>query len=198
MAKKIGISKVRPFNPDVRQGPKPRAGKPKSEPKEALELRITTPTETSVFGTSGNEPVHFTGVRPEKNLQPAAENAGQPDAELSKVAPDANPGARKDRHMNVSLKGLNKKGTAAIYSGLKTTLRFPLAAFVNKQAPDTIDLTGPFAEPAVKEPKVKLTPEERKAARAAKPKPTLAEKIAREEKRLEALRKQAAEAPAEM
>lgn len=188
MTKKIGLSKVRPFNPDVRQGPKLRAGKPKK-------LTADDAVKKAVADDAGPSADPIAAMM---TLQPTAENSGHPDAAFGKVTSDANSGARKDSHMTLALKGLNKKGNAAIYSGLKHPVRFPLANFTDKQAPATLDLTGPFAVPAVKEPKVKLTAEERKAARAAKPKPTLAEKAAKLEAQAAKLRAQAAEAPAEM
>ena len=89
----------------------------------------------------------------------------------------------------LTFKQLNKKGTAAIYSGLRVALRIPIGAFVDKDPlPSFSDFSG-FAGPKVA--KVKLSKEER----AALPKPTLAErlkqseaKMAREAKRMADLR----------
>lgn len=78
--------------------------------------------------------------------------------------------------MTLTFKSLSKNGKNAFYTGAKNALRFPLSAFVNKTAPPIIEVEGDFA-PA----KVTMTKEERKAANAAKPKPTLAEKIAKRE-----------------
>lgn len=85
----------------------------------------------------------------------------------------------KDKKMaSLTLKGLNKKGTQAIYSGTPGTVRIGLAAFPGKTAPESIEVAdGVFA---IKTPKVKLSKEER----AALPKPTEAEKIAKMEARL--------------
>lgn len=91
--------------------------------------------------------------------------------------------------MTLTFKGLNKKGNVAFYAGARTVLRFSLASFVNKTAPSTIEIEGDFVPETSK---VKLTPEERKAARAAAPKPTLAEKIAAREASLAKLKAQAA------
>jgi hypothetical protein len=100
--------------------------------------------------------------------------------------------------MTVTFKGLSKNGKAAIYTGGKTTIRFSLLSFPDKQAPETIELPdGVFAEAAVKEPKVKMTAEERKAARAARPKPTLAERAEAARLRAEKLAAQAAKEAAE-
>ena len=99
--------------------------------------------------------------------------------------------------MTLTFKGYNRKNTAAIYSGLRTSFRLPLAAFENRQAPQTLELQGPLAAPAT--PKAKLTDEEkaqraaqRKAERANKPKPTLAERIASREAALAKLKEKAA------
>lgn len=54
--------------------------------------------------------------------------------------------------------------------------------------PDTLVISGEFAEAKPKVDKIKETKEERKARLAALPKPTLAEKVARAEKRTEELR----------
>ena len=89
--------------------------------------------------------------------------------------------------MTFTLKGLSKNGKQAIYTGAIQNLRFPVGAFEGKVAPQTITDLSVFAAPVVKTPKVKMTPEERKAARAAKPKPTLAEKVAAAQKRAAAL-----------
>lgn len=81
--------------------------------------------------------------------------------------------------MQLTLKGTNKKNTAAIYAGSVRAIRFPLAAFANGVAPTTLQIDGDALlaqkEKAVREKKVKLTKEER----AALPKPTLAERIAK-------------------
>lgn len=91
--------------------------------------------------------------------------------------------------MTLIFKALSKNGKAAFYTGAKSVLKFPVGAFVNKTAPAAIEVEGDF-EPAAT-PKAKMTPEERKAARAAKPKPTLAEKIAAREAQLAKLKAQA-------
>ena len=70
----------------------------------------------------------------------------------------------------------SRNGKRAIYNGAANSLVFPLTAFPDKQAPASIEVVGDvFAVKAG--PKPKLTKEER----AALPKPTLAEKIARRE-----------------
>ena len=88
----------------------------------------------------------------------------------------------QERTMTLTLKGLNRRGTQAIYTGLRTAVRFPLAAFLNKTAPTVIKIEGDFAPPTA--PKAKLTAEQKEAAKLARknaPKPTEAERIARAE-----------------
>lgn len=95
--------------------------------------------------------------------------------------------------MQLQFKSLSKNGKQAFYSGAAKPIRFALTAFVDGIAPEVIEVAdGTFAAP--KPPKVKLTAEERKALRAAKPKPTLAEVIAQREAKLNKLKAQLAEA----
>lgn len=100
--------------------------------------------------------------------------------------------------MTLSLKGLDKRGRNAIYTGSAVALRIPVGAFPEKTAPASIDVAdGIFAGP--KAPKAQMTAEERKAARAAQPKLTLAEKVAKAEERAAKLREKLAKAaPAAM
>ncbi len=97
--------------------------------------------------------------------------------------------------MHLTLKGLNKKGTTALYAGALGAVRISIAAFVNKTAPAVIDVAdGIFAVKTPKTPKVKLTKEER----AALPKPTEAERIAKMEERLAKARAKLAAAQNEL
>jgi hypothetical protein len=82
-----------------------------------------------------------------------------------------------------------RKTNSIVYStaGLRGTIRVPRSMFANATAPDSFVISSDaFAEP--KAAKVKLTPEERKAARANRPQLTLAEKIAKREAALAKLR----------
>lgn len=91
--------------------------------------------------------------------------------------------------MTLILKGLDKRGRNAIYSGAAINLRLGVTAFPNKTAPASIEVAeGVFAIKAVKVARTRLT----KAERAALPKPTLAEKLAKQEQRVAALRAQVA------
>lgn len=90
------------------------------------------------------------------------------------------PGTAKDTKMNLTLKGLDKRGRNAIYTGGAVALRFPIGAFENKTAPASLAVDGIAGPKAAKVPETK---EQRKARLAAAPKPTLAERVARAEKR---------------
>jgi len=83
--------------------------------------------------------------------------------------------------MNLTLKNLSKNGKTAFYSGAAAVVPFRVASFVDRQAPQTIVVSGADGAEVLAPAKVakpKLTAEERKALRAAKPKPTKAEKAA--------------------
>lgn len=98
--------------------------------------------------------------------------------------------------MTLTFKNISKNGKNAFYVGASTPIRFPLSVFPGKQHPTTIDVPeGTFA--GAKQSKAAMTPEERKAANAARPKLTLAEKIAQREKQLAALKAKADAAAAQ-
>lgn len=97
-------------------------------------------------------------------------------------APAAAPGMEKT--MTLTFKNLSKNGKNAFYTGAAVALRVPLSAFPNKTAPASIEVADGVFAPA-KQPKSKMTAEERKAQRASTPKPTLAERIAKREAALQ-------------
>ena len=98
---------------------------------------------------------------------------------------DSRVGQIKETVMNLTKIGTSKNGKKTSYAGAARKLTFANAAFVNSTAPDAFDVAdGVFAPAVVKTPKVKMTAEERKAARANKPKLTLAEKIAKREEQI--------------
>ena len=82
--------------------------------------------------------------------------------------------------MYLELKGLTKNGNAAIYTGAAAQVRISVKAFPGGVPCDLIGIS----DGCLAEAKVPMTKEERKAANANKPKPTIAEKIAKEEARL--------------
>ncbi len=106
-----------------------------------------------------------------------------PQAASTSAARDQQP---QEKTMTLTLKNLSKNGKNAFYAGAATTLRFALSAFPSRQAPTSFTVSdGIFAEP--KTAKAAMTVEEKaaaKAARAALPKPTLAERIAKREAQL--------------
>ena len=85
--------------------------------------------------------------------------------------------------MYLELKGLTKNGNAAIYTGAAGVVRIAVSAFPGKVPCDTIGVSDGCLEPA----KRKLTAAEKKAL----PKPTLAERIAKDEARLARLKAKA-------
>ena len=114
----------------------------------------------------------------------------------SNSAIDAAAKKQQEHTMTLTFKSLSKNGRAAIYAFGRNSVRFALGSFADKKYPNAIEASpsegASFVEPAA--PKVKLTAEERKAQRAAKPKPTLAERAAAAQKRAEKLAAQAAAA----
>jgi hypothetical protein len=99
---------------------------------------------------------------------------------------ESNPAQQEHRKMTLSLKGNSKNGKYAIYVGAASPIRVALANFAERQAPATLVVVGEGGADlvAAKQPKPKLSAEERKALRASQPKPTEAERIAKAEERL--------------
>lgn len=93
--------------------------------------------------------------------------------------------------VTLNLKGLSKSGAYALYSGMRTVSRLAITNFPDSKPPQTLTVSGDLAGP-----REKLTAEERKARAKSRPKPTLAERIAKEEKRLAKLKEKAAQAEA--
>lgn len=123
-------------------------------------------------------------LAPVKILKPET-FSGQPAPEALSSEPTAMMphDSREQQTMTLTLKGLDKRGRMAIYTGAAINLRLGVGAFPNKTAPATIEVAdGAFAPRAEKVARKRLTKEER----AALPKPTLAERIAAQEKRLAA------------
>lgn len=174
----------------------------------------TTPKSPRVPGTSSrrHRPVDrsqqgaalsgFSNV-PEKILQldeKSVDSAGGPVVESPQstkpaTEPVNSPATKpvtRSKAMTLTLKGLSKNGKTAFYTGAAQVARFPLGMFVDKTAPSTIEVADDVFAPV----KAVLTAAERKAIKDAKPKPTLAERIAQRRKALEALEaKAAAEQP---
>lgn len=98
-----------------------------------------------------------------------------------------NESTQEKKQMTLNLKGLDKSGRNAVYTGAAISLRFPIGAFPDKNAPPaTLTFEGLAGPREPKKPRAQMTKEEQKAARAAQPKLTLAEKVAKQEERLAA------------
>lgn len=148
-----------------------------SRGRTAPKKKVDTSPISEVGSTSSAAKPNSSAMKPDKLPVLVPEQSGPP----VEVA--------GEKTMTLKYKGLSKSGKDAIYTGAAASVRFPLNAFANKQAPDTVEVSGPFAEP--KPVKAKMTPEERAAEKARRaeerknaPKPTLAEKIARREAQL--------------
>jgi hypothetical protein len=96
-------------------------------------------------------------------------------SEVAAIQPTESAAEQQEHHMTLTYVKTSKNGKRAIYSGAANSLVFPLTAFVGGTAPASFSTDDVFVVKAG--PKAKLTKEER----AALPKPTLAEKIARRE-----------------
>lgn len=125
----------------------------------------------------------------------AEESACVPDAEpvdspQSPATPDATPDtpAIKEKIMKLILAPKQRKSKTIVMYNLDGRVGQVqvLRSLVGDNPPAELELIGTFAEP--KAAKAKLTPEERKAARAAAPKLTLAERVAKAAERTEKLR----------
>lgn len=121
--------------------------------------------------------VQFTEQAPEGAQDKQPETAFQPEGaqEITQMADFTL--VRNDKQ---------RRSTNIVYTaaGLKGSVRFSKSAFVDGNPPAEFVVSigdGIIAPP--KAPRAKMTPEERKAARAAQPKLTLAEKVAKAEKR---------------
>lgn len=123
-----------------------------------------------------------------------------PSGDTDNTAEAEAPGtSRSEKTMNISL----TKSTAArkddrlvifnFKDGRAGSVQFLRSAFP-EVIPDEISMSGEFAEPKVRVPKEKETPEQRKTRLAALPKLTLAEKLQRAEERTAKLREKVAKA----
>lgn len=128
-----------------------------------------------------------------KNLTGGADSASLPatdgvGSEKASAMP-VDPPKETKKMATLTLRGLDKRGRNGIYAGGPVLIRIPLAAFENKTAPETTEISGVVGGPRPK--RQAETPEERKARLAARPKPTPAEKVALLEKQLEKMRRKA-------
>lgn len=175
MKRKIGLSKTRPTS-EVVQGPPSRG-------RRRVALNREARMSEALAALPDAEP------EVKAMLDAAIENSPctEPPVEVQSPHMAITPSSKGQKIMTLTLKGLDKRGRNAIYTGLAVAIRVPVGAFPDKQPAQTLEIEG-----AVAGPKQKLTAEERKAARKAAPKPTAAEKAQKLEKRLAKLREQAA------
>lgn len=158
---KMPKGEARPLGTKKEKGRKPSAavvaGKEKSQEPQKV---VDTPAAVEVDSSKSE---------PEAITQPASKTL-------------------KEQNMILTFKSISKNGRSAIYGFGRNSVRFALTAFTDKTHPATISVSpsdGSFVEPAT--PKAQMTAEEKaaaKAARAALPKPTLAERIAKREAQL--------------
>jgi hypothetical protein len=153
---------------------------------------------SKTFGTNP-KPKRATKVKrevPEETLDTAAPAAV---SSTSTTIQDAGmpPAATKEKkNMDVTLtlnKEPRKSKRIVIFNGPLNSVQFLRTAFPGDKntlegVPETITVSGEFAEPKAKAEKIVETKEQRKARLAALPKLTLAEKVARAEKRAEELK----------
>lgn len=163
---------------------KPTGKKNKTMSEKLAELPDAEPEVRSMLDAaiSGTEPEKISDD-PQKVVDTAT--AIEVSSNSSSVGNEATTEtiSEKDKKMTLNLSGLNKKGNAAIYKGAAGSVRISVAAFHGKTPPTTIEVADGVFEPA-RQPKAKMTAEERKALRASQPKPTLAERIAKREEAL--------------
>lgn len=198
MSKKIGLSKTPPTS-DARQlgttRPKEKkAAKGKkivaSDSPEPADVTMSSaqPSVSSVDVTEKTSPDAQKVV--DIDIEPVLHSSSSESPQTSMTTSQESATVSRRQKMTLTLKGLSKNSKNAFYTGAKNVQRFSVSSFVDGKAPASFDVDdNVFAGP-----KAKMTKEERKAANAAKPKPTIAELIAKREASLAKLRAKA-EAP---
>lgn len=156
----MGLSKHPPKSEARPLGtPRPRAAKQRTK-KNAKSASRYGASETTIEKVS------------EENPSAPSETACAPLGSVVTSNQSAiKPQEVKEKIMTLKFTKISKKGTMAMFSGLRNVLRIPLAVFDG--APADFEVEGNFAGP--KTVKAKLSKEER----AALPKPTLAERVER-------------------
>jgi hypothetical protein len=182
--------------------------------KKKLGVSATPPVNEASFGTKSLSnllrlPRGKKAKRIEKqNTKKDVDNTAAVEVSSSQVENDSADAMTQQRTDNTTQKArpimsvtLTKdtkarKSSSIVYTGagLRSGVRIAKSAFKDGVAPDTLVIeSDAFAE--AKQPRAKMTAEERKAARANAPKLTLAEKIAKREKQLADLKAKAAAQP---
>jgi len=161
------------------------------------------PNHAETVTTEADSPVEDFACNEEAETASSPSNLNPAVATTSPVNQPEAPAQEKKAMSEITLKRSDaprKTNRLVIYNlvGRNGSVQFLSTLFGGSQKdrgnpPETLTLVGEFAEP--KAPKAKMTAEERKAARKNAPKPTLAEKLAKAQARMEALKaKLAAEA----
>lgn len=147
---------------------------------------VPTSSYVGVDSARASNSMRSAAERKLHQLKKTLDNTGTLDVESLQSSPmtgTLNNSILRSHTMNLTLKGISKDGKKAVYQGAAVLIPVSIAAFSNRTAPQSFDVAdGVFEGP--KAPKAKLTPEERKAARASKPALTLAEKIAKREEQI--------------
>lgn len=190
----------------AKPAPKPASHKRSSKSKDSHPVMTafanTVLPETPA--TEGDSPVEDSSCNEEPEAASSPSNLNPAVATTEPVSQPETPA--QEKKMEITLKRSDaprKTNRLVIYNleGRGGSVQFLSTLFGGSQKdrgnpPETLTLVGDFAEP--KQPKAKLTKEERKALRANAPKPTLADKLAKAQARMEALKaKLAAEAAGE-
>lgn len=219
--KKIGVSRTPPSSEAKPLGtPAKRSHTAKAKQqlanKPAVPLvvaddppSVAAVADTSTVATSGVESsaagVQSAGIETTQTTDSTAENissssektldtstASDVDSNADMAITPSTQSRSTQMNQTLTLKSINKKGTAAIFNGLNSTVRIGLGAFTDKKAPQTVEIVGEFAPASARASKIVETKEERKARLAALPKLTLAQKIEKRELSLQKMRDKAA------
>lgn len=167
--------------------------------KQPVAKKVAGKKTAKTTGTVHESVAKVPGV-PESEIALASANETVVGSTQSPSATDNQPGVQQDaptgkdtRIMELKYKGLSKSGKFALYSGLRTVTRLSITDFPDSKPIPSFEVSGDFAGP--REPKPKMTAEERKAYRLAHPRPklTIAEKIAKQEQALAKLRAKASQ-----
>lgn len=144
----------------------------------ASELRAQAEAEAAAEGNPGVEKIAcIPDAEPVDSTQSPATPAATPDAPV-----------KQEKIMKLILAPKQRKSKTIVMYNIEGRVGQVqvLRSLVGDNPPAELELIGTFAE--AKTPKAKLTPAERKAARAAAPKLTLAERVAKAAERTEKLR----------
>lgn len=168
--------------------PRPKKSKAAAKATDAARREISEGAQNPLASTDGAAVTSDPTTNTPGGMEPPATAGNGPGPE-TKTMPE----------QTITLKrntSPRKSDRLVIFDGGHLhSVQFLATAFPPGEVPDTLTITGNFAEPTA--PKAKMTPEERKAARAAQPKLTLAERVAKAEERAAQMREKLAKAQAQ-